>query len=88
MTSWPMTSRAGASSALLTARLATLPETADLLYGVPAISRFLGLKPAAVYHLVEKRKIPFFKIGKTVCARRAKLLAAFDELEEAAPRAA
>jgi len=60
----------------------TLPETADLLYGVPAISRFLGLKPAAVYHLVEKRKIPFFKIGKTVCARRAKLLDAFDKLEE------
>jgi hypothetical protein len=59
----------------------SLPDTADLLYGVPAISRFLGLKPAAVYHLVAEKKIPAFRIGKTVCARKAKLLDAFDELE-------
>jgi hypothetical protein len=58
-----------------------LPDTADLLYGVPAISRFLGLKPAAVYHLVAEKKIPAFKVGRTVCSRRSKLIAAFDELE-------
>jgi hypothetical protein len=67
----------------MTDTTAALPETADLLYGVPAISRFLGLKPAAVYHLVAEKKIPAFKIGKTVCARRASLLEAFERMEGA-----
>jgi hypothetical protein len=55
--------------------------TADLLYGVPRIAEFLGLTPAAVYHLAAQKRIPTFKIGKTVCARRHKLIAALDELE-------
>ena len=59
-------------------------NAADLLYGVPAIAAFLGLKPGAVYHLVEMGRLPTFKVGKTVCARRAKILAKFDELEAAA----
>jgi hypothetical protein len=60
----------------------TTNDTADLLYGVPSIAKFLGLKPNAVYHLVATGRVPHFKIGKTICARRAKLIAAFDALEE------
>jgi hypothetical protein len=59
----------------------TMQATADLLYGVPAIAAFLGITPAAVYHLAAQRRIPTFKVGKTVCARRARILQAFDELE-------
>jgi hypothetical protein len=60
------------------------PPTADLLYGVPAISEFLGITAAAVYHLAAKKRIPTFKVGKTVCARRARILEAFEQLEQSA----
>ena len=53
----------------------------DLLYGASAIARYLGVKPRAAYHLIETRRIPFFKIGKVVCSRRASLAAKLDELE-------
>jgi hypothetical protein len=55
--------------------------TADLLYGVPRIAEFLGLTPAAVYHLAAQKRIPTFKIGKVVCARRGRLIAVLDALE-------
>ncbi len=44
----------------------------DLLYGVPAIASFLGLTDAQVYHLA-RGKLPTFKIGGKVCARRSSL---------------
>jgi hypothetical protein len=44
---------------------------ADLLYGVPAIASFLGLPVKNTYYLIEKRRLPHFRIGKTVCARRS-----------------
>lgn len=61
-----------------------MTDQADLLYGVPKIADFLGLTKRATYHLVETKRIPSFKIGATVCARRASLLAAFDDLERMA----
>ena len=57
------------------------PAGADLLYGAHAIAEFLGIKERAAYHLIETRRIPFFKIGKTVCARRSTLAARIAELE-------
>jgi len=60
----------------------------DLLYGARAIAGFLGIKERAAYHLIETRRIPFFKIGKTVCARRSTLAAKIAELEEAGSSAA
>jgi excisionase family DNA binding protein len=57
---------------------------ADLLYGVHAIAEFLGIKQRAAKHLIETRRIPFFKVGKTVCARRARILEAFEQLEQTA----
>ena len=55
----------------------------DLLYGIHAIADFLGIKERSAYHLCETRRIPFFKVGKTVCARRSTLTAKLAELEEA-----
>jgi hypothetical protein len=45
----------------------------DVLYGVPAIALHLRLKDRQVYHLKAVHKLPTFKIGKTVCARRSTL---------------
>jgi excisionase family DNA binding protein len=47
--------------------------TADLLYGTRAIATHLGIPVRAAEHLIETRRIPFFKIGRTVCARRSRL---------------
>ena len=62
------------------------PETPDLLYG-DSISTFLGVSKRAAYSLIERKRIPFFKIGRTVCARRSKLLAAFEQMEQQSERA-
>ena len=56
-------------------------NTTDLLYGVASIAEFLGVKRRSAEHLIETKRIPYFKVGKTVCARRSKLLEAFDRLE-------
>ena len=62
----------------------TTAAAPDLLYGASAIAEFLGVKRGIVYHLIETRRLPHFKVSKTVCARRSKLLAAMDRLEERA----
>ena len=56
--------------------------TSDLLYGVDDIAEYLGVPKRAAYKLVERKRIPFFKIGRTLCARRSSLDAAFQALEE------
>ena len=58
--------------------------TADLLYGVPAISQFLGISTHAAYDLAAQKRIPTFKVGKIICARRARILEAFEQLEQTA----
>lgn len=57
------------------------PEKADLLYGMPAIARHLGLKVPQARHLSDKGTIPTFKIGKLTCARRSTLEAWLAEQE-------
>ena len=57
-------------------------QSPDLLYGASAIATFLGIKRGVVYHLIETGRLPYFKVGKTVCARRSKLLDAMERLEE------
>ena len=56
-------------------------KTADLLYGVPAIADYLGVTKRTAYHLVETKRIPFFRMGKILCSRRSKLMAAMEQLE-------
>jgi hypothetical protein len=58
----------------------------DLLYGAHAIADFLGIKKRSAQHLIETKRIPYFKIGKTVCARRSKLLATLEALEDDSSR--
>jgi excisionase family DNA binding protein len=59
----------------------TTTDAPDLLYGAHAIAEFLGIKLRSAQHLIETKRIPFFKVGKTVCARRSKVLAALEALE-------
>jgi excisionase family DNA binding protein len=59
----------------------------DLLYGVEDIAGYLGISKRAAYHLVERKRIPFFKIGRTLCARRSSLISALETLEEAQQQA-
>jgi hypothetical protein len=40
--------------------------TPDLLYGAHAIADFLDIKKRSAQHLIETKRIPYFKIGKTV----------------------
>lgn len=51
----------------------------DLLYGVEAIARHLGIRKRQAYSLHETRAIPTFKIGARVCARRSDLDAWLEE---------
>lgn len=60
----------------------TMNQAPDLLYGASAIADYLGIKRGVVYHLIETGRLPHFKVGKTVCARRSKVLAALETLEE------
>ncbi len=57
----------------------------DLLYGVPAIARFLGLRERQTRELIDAEKVPSFKIGNRVCARRSSLKTWLAE-QEAKPR--
>ncbi|PDT24455.1 DNA-binding protein [Rhizobium hidalgonense] len=56
----------------------------EVLTGHKAIARFLGLTPRQVSWHDEQGNMPTFRIGRTVCARKTKLLQWLDELEEQA----
>ena len=58
-----------------------MTDNADLLYCCKQVADYLKIKPAAVYHIVETKRIPVFRVGRTLCARRAKLNDAFEKLE-------
>jgi hypothetical protein len=59
----------------LTAQSPELYE--DVLYGAEAIAEFLfghRKKRRKVYYLAEHTRLPVFRIGSTLCARRSTLL--------------
>lgn len=59
----------------------------DILEGADQIASFLYCDPkkrSKVYPLVENKRLPTFKIGKTICARKSTLLAWIAEQEQAA----
>jgi excisionase family DNA binding protein len=58
-------------------------RASDLLYGARAIAGYLGVSQKQVYHLIETKRIPAFKVGKVVCSRRSTMDAALDHLEAA-----
>ena len=56
----------------------------DILYGADAIAAFLfgdAKLRRRVYNLVEKKALPVFRIGASVCARKSVLLAFIAEQE-------
>lgn len=61
-----------------------IEDSADLLYGVPAMAGYLKMSERQVYHLVAKKALPTFKIGGKVCARKSSLNTWLAEQEAAA----
>ena len=61
---------------------------ADLLYGVPAIAAFLGLSVRQAWHQCESKRLPIFKLGNIICARRSSIAAWLAECEAAARQSA
>jgi hypothetical protein len=56
----------------------------DLLTGAEAIATFMGVKPRRIYHLAETQRLPVFRIGSTLCARRSTLRRWIEDMERAA----
>ena len=56
-------------------------EPADLLYGVPAIADYLGLTQHQARHNIDKGRIPTFRMGAIICARKSSLVRWLDEQE-------
>lgn len=55
----------------------------DMLYGAAAIAQYLGIDRRAVYHLVANARIPNFRLGENVCARKSTLIQWIQEQEKA-----
>lgn len=56
----------------------------DIAYGAEAIAVMLGLTGRQVYRLSERARLPIFRIGGTICARRSTVMAWIEEQEQAA----
>ena len=63
------------------------PVTADLLYGCEAIGEYLGLTRKQLQHRIAEKRIPHFRVGKTICATRSTLRAWLDALDAGSPLA-
>ena len=55
----------------------------DLLHGVGAIADHLSMTRKQVYHMHDRKQLPTFRIGRTVCATRSGLAAHFAAQEAA-----
>lgn len=53
----------------------------DLLQGADDIAKFMGLSRRQAYHLAAAGRIPVFKMGAIVCARRSTILSWIAEQE-------
>ncbi|MCC6890510.1 MAG: DNA-binding protein [Hyphomicrobiales bacterium] len=46
----------------------------DILWGIPAIAKFIGRTPRQVSFLIQKGDLPAKKLGpRTICARKSEL---------------
>lgn len=61
-------------------------RTADLIYTVAEIARFLGIRDRQARHLIDTAVIPTFKLGSIICARRSVIEAMLAEQEAEAAR--
>ena len=48
--------------------------SADLLHGADEIRKFTGLDRRSVYNLAQTSRIPVFRMGAVICARKSTLL--------------
>lgn len=51
----------------------------DMLQGAEAIGTFMGMEPRQVYH--QRKRLPTFKIGALICARKSTLMRWIEEQE-------
>jgi excisionase family DNA binding protein len=56
-------------------------EPLDLLAGAVEIAAFMRLSRRQVYHLVETSRLPVFRLGTQLCARRSTLLRWIEDME-------
>lgn len=63
-----------------------MSEDTELLVGHKAIALFLGLSPRQVSWHDEQGRLPTFRVGKSVCARKVKLLEWIEQQERATDR--
>ena len=50
------------------------PIASDILRGADEIAAFMGLDKRAIYHAASRQKLPTFRVGAIICARRSTLL--------------
>ncbi len=55
----------------------------DLLQGAKAAASYIGVKPRAVYHMVENEQLPVIRRGRRLFFRKSELEAAFRSSEAA-----
>ena len=65
----------------------TLDTTSDMLFGVAEIAKFLNVKERTAGYWIEQKRIPIRRMGRTIVARRSKLLEAIEPLEDGLPAA-
>lgn len=58
----------------------------DVLHGTREIADFLGLAPRNASYHIEQGRIPCFRLGKAVCARKSTLLQWVAEQERSSVR--
>jgi len=49
----------------------------DILDGVKEIAAFIGKSERATFHLIHENRLPVFRLGKKIHARKTELEAAF-----------
>ncbi len=52
-----------------------LSEQGDVLYGLKAIGAFLGVEDHQADRLIRTEKLPYFRLGGRVCARKSQISA-------------
>ncbi|MFG1399902.1 DNA-binding protein [Roseixanthobacter pseudopolyaromaticivorans] len=58
------------------------PLAQDVLRGADDIAAFLGMEPRAIYHAASRSKLPTFRLGAKICARKSTLLTWIAEQEK------
>jgi excisionase family DNA binding protein len=61
-----------------------MTEALELLTGADEIAAFIGVKPRRIYHLAETKRLPVFRMGATLCARRSTLVRWIEDMERRA----